>query len=270
MLDRNENEMLHRVHDGVYSKVFLINGELILTRAFERAESIVIDIEGDTDTNKVLNYYTDLLDINNDISEFYHKLSVHPAFNYMPEAFNGLRVIGVPDMYECICWCIIGQQINLSFAYQVKRRMVESFGRHLESGDHVYYTFPEYRVMAEANKNDLLAMKFSNNKADYLIGISKEFSEGKLSKELVEPLSHEDRIRFLTSFRGIGQWTANYVLMKCFQDPNSIPYGDSGLNAAMIQHGYQKAREEIDKVFKPFEGWKSYLSFYLWRSLNKN
>ena len=34
--------------------------------------------------------------------------------------YSGLRLIGIPDLFEAIAWAIIGQQINLTFAYTLK------------------------------------------------------------------------------------------------------------------------------------------------------
>lgn len=44
------------------------------------------------------------------------------------DEFYGLRNIGIPDLFEAIVWGILGQQINLAYAYTLKRRLVETFG----------------------------------------------------------------------------------------------------------------------------------------------
>lgn len=43
----------------------------------------------------------------------------------MTASYKGVRFIGIPDIFEAICWAIIGQHINLKFAYTLKRRLVE-------------------------------------------------------------------------------------------------------------------------------------------------
>ena len=43
----------------------------------------------------------------------------------------------MPDLFESLVWAIIGQQINLTFAYTLKKRFVQDFGENIvfENGD---------------------------------------------------------------------------------------------------------------------------------------
>ncbi len=76
----------------------------------------------------------------------------------------------------------------------------------------------------------------------------------------------------LTQLKGIGIWTAHYALMKSLREPASVPHGDVGLLNALSNHSIIAERSEtgkIERLFKQFKGWESYLVFYLWRSLAK-
>ena len=115
-------------------------------------------------------------------------------------------------------------------------------------------------------------MKFSRQKIDYLKNVSNAFVENQISKEILHNLkSKEERIKKLTEIKGIGVWSANYVLMKTIRDTSCITYGDSGLNKAIhtiFKTEKKPTKDEIDNVFKDFKNWESYLNFYLWKSLN--
>lgn len=65
--------------------------------------------------------YTDLL-------PFYDLAKTDLLLQSAVKEFNGLRNVGIPNLFEAICWGIIGQQINLTYAYTLKRRFVENFG----------------------------------------------------------------------------------------------------------------------------------------------
>lgn len=74
-------------------------------------------------------------------------------------------------------------------------------------------------------------MQFSRQKAEYLIGISKMFATGDLSKShLLKKVDSAEQLKALMQVRGVGEWTANYVLMKSLKVMNCIPFGDAGLN----------------------------------------
>ena len=114
-------------------------------------------------------------------------------------------------------------------------------------------------------------MQFSRSKAAYLIGLASSFEKGELSMEILKVLPNvESRRAALIALKGIGIWTANYTLMKTLREPSSIPHGDTGLLTALANHAIIKERSEVEKIerfFKKYKGWESYLVFYLWRSL---
>jgi DNA-3-methyladenine glycosylase II len=274
-LNRNYDDCLHEIEGNALFKALEIGDKTLLIRIRANGSFLAVDVLNDEVTDHeaatLTDYVREWLDMDRSIQPFYDLLEKDARLSYMTDAFQGFRLIGIANPFEAICWCIIGQQINLSFAYKVKRRLVERFGRHIEQDGKVYYIFPEPEVLAGASVQELRAMQFSDKKAAYVIGIAKAFSEGRLSKEMLLGLpDFASRQKALTSFKGIGVWTANYVLMKTFKAPEGIPHGDIGLLNALANHNIIQDRKEhakIEALFDQYKGWESYLVFYLWRSL---
>ena len=70
--------------------------------------------------------------------------------------------------------------------------------------------------------------------------------------------------------KGVGNWTANYALMKTFQYPNAFPLEDAGLHNAIriLRNLDQKPTlEEVKKLFRKYKGWEAYATLYLWKTL---
>jgi DNA-3-methyladenine glycosylase II len=75
----------------------------------------------------------------------------------------------------------------------------------------------------------------------------------------------------LLSLKGIGNWTANYVLMKTFHHPNAFPLEDVGLQQAIkrnLNMTEKPGLQMIKDIFSKYEGWEAYATLYLWRSLS--
>lgn len=273
-LDRNYDDCLYTVTDSSVIRPLSIDGEQVLFEVTEKNEGIQVEVISGPKRHQeaVVGFVKDWLDVDRDISGFYELLSGHQELGYMPEQFQGLRLIGIPDLFEAICWCIIGQQINLSFAYKLKRRMVETYGEFIEVGGQVHHLFPKPEVLATLEIEDLKALQFSRQKADYVIHVARLIRDGELSRQqLVDLPDRDSRMKQLMGVRGIGEWTANYVLMKTLKDMDCITIGDTGLNSALEAHGLvknKKDKEEVRAFFEAFQGWKSYLVIYLWRSLS--
>lgn len=138
--------------------------------------------------------------------------------------------MGIPDLFEALCWGILGQQINLTFAYTLKRRFVESFGEHIEWNGQKYWIFPSPEFIANLTVKDLTKLKMTTRKCEYLIGVAKLITQGNLSKESFIKSDLKDAEKTLTDIRGIGPWTANYVLMRCLKFPSAFPIDDVGLH----------------------------------------
>lgn len=274
-LNRDFDDCMYRVYKDRVRRAFGKANGIMVVDTYILSNELVLEWLNRTptvqETERVVQFVSEWFDLNTDLTLFYNAVIEDQRIAYMAEEYSGLRFIGIPDLFEALAWGIIGQQINLSFAYKIKRRLVEQYGESTVYEDEKYYMFPTPEVLSEVKIDDLRTLQFSEKKAEYLIAIAKAFSAGTLNKELLLALPDlESRIKYLTNIRGIGQWTANYTLMKSLKEPACIPHGDAGLLNALMNHGIIKEKSDkqsIEEFFKSFTGWESYLVFYLWRTL---
>jgi len=276
-LDRNFDDCLHAISPNNIRKALLINKKPLLVNICQKSDQLHVEILTGTyrqeDSLALRKYIIEWFDLDRDLTGFYQLLNSSEKLGYMTSSFNGLRMVAIPDLFEALCWSIIGQQINLTFAYKLKRKLVEKYGSQIEFENKVYFMFPSYEILANASIEALKAMQFSKGKADYIIGLAQIFMRKEMSKTMLEELTDfETRQKALTKIKGIGVWTANYALMKCLKEQSAIPFGDAGLIQALLLHSMienRKDPQEIEAVFRNFSGWESYLVFYLWRSLSR-
>ena len=267
---------MHLSEAGITKAIHLGGQDLLLHITHADGALQVQGLHGrpDAPTARLLTaYLTDWFDLTRDLRPFYKKLHGHPALAYMPTAYHGLRLLGIPDLHEALCWCVLGQQINLAFAYRLRRRLVETYGRVLDHAGRKYYFFPEPETLAGADAALLRSLQFSAQKISYITGISRALAEGRISREGLQQLPDVAvRRAALMGLHGVGRWTANYVLMKTLGEPACIPHGDAGLLKALENHRMLENRNDaaaIDAFFAEFAGFESYLTFYLWRSLTR-
>ncbi|MCC3371604.1 DNA-3-methyladenine glycosylase [Cohnella sp. REN36] len=263
--------------DGIY-KAIPIGEEAPVVRIRESADGRALEVRfldrsppSESAMIGVDRYIRDWFDLDRDLSPFYRLAERDELLGRAVSAFPGLRNMGIPDLFEALAWGIIGQQINLSFAYTLKRRLVERFGRSVTCGEMTYWTFPTANTVAELTPEDLAPLRMTARKVEYLIGVARLLSEGRLSRESLLALGDlKQAEKALVGIRGIGPWTAHYVLMRCLRMPAAFPVDDVGLQLA-IQHLTGMARKptpaEIRQLAAGWQGWESYATFYLWRFL---
>lgn len=272
-LNRNFDDCMITIRDHCIYKALRFKGEQVLIRVSEEERAISVEILlGSADKDVLTSHISEWFDLERDIQPFYTLLASEPSMAYMTEQYHGLRLVSITDMFEAICWSIIGQQINLTFAYKLKRRLVELFGNRIVYQGESHYIFPEAEVLAQIQPEELRALQFSQKKAEYVIIVARAFAEGIVSKQKVMELpTLPEKQKLLTGLKGVGIWTANYVLMKSLREPASIPHGDVGLLQALQNHQVIETRSEteaIGRFFEKYRDWESYLVFYLWRSLS--
>lgn len=217
-------------------------------------------------------YVIKWFDLENDLKPFHQLAKADPLLKDLVKRYAGYRIIGQPDLFESLVWAVLGQQINLSFAYQLKQRLVEQYGPRMEYDGQTYYAFPAPDDLMKVSPNDLLALQFSRQKAAYTIGISTAFASGELSTAMIASLPFDQAKEKLMSVKGIGNWTANYGLMKTFRYPEAFPLEDAGLHNAIKNKLGLRSKPSLKRVktiFRRYRGWEAYATLYLWKSLEE-
>ena len=273
-LNRGYDECLYVVTDDYVRRLIRVSSGLILIQVSSNDSFINVSANKSVsakDIEEITEYVNDWFDIDRDISGFYELMDSHTETKDFSKDFHGLRLMGIVDLFEALCWCVIGQQINLTFAHKIKTKLVHKFGEKAEYDGIVYHCFPTPQALQNVKREDLVEMQFSKQKITYIDNIAQAFCDDVLDKPQLLKLTKQQQMEKLLGIKGIGPWTANYVSMKSLRDMTCIAYGDTGLSSALhtiFQTDRKPNKTTIDEIFQPFTGWESYLNFYLWKSLS--
>lgn len=274
-LDRCPLETTHTIREQVMYKVFRIkeNNVLIKMRCNQDNNLQVEVLDGRCDEasqEAIRDKISWMLDFSTSLGEFYKQTDNDVILGRLVDSYHGLRIIKIEDLFEGLTWAIMGQQINLKFAYTLKQRFVEQHGVSVTYEGKSYWLYPTPESISKLTVEDLKQYQFTTRKAEYIIGIANEMVNGSLKRETLAKLNYEEAKKQLLRYRGIGEWTADYVLLKCFNRNEAFPIGDAGLqNAlkALLEMEKKPNRSEIERLATNWQGWEAYATFYLWRSL---
>ena len=273
-LKRSPRELLHKVIDDRIEKAIRINGAVIIFSIRYDKDELLVEFLNTNVTvaqaTEVVKYIREWLDLDTDLKPFYAMCQKDKLLKGLVKNFYGYRIVGQPDLFESIVWAVLGQQINVQFAYTLKQKFVERYGEALTLKEETYYLFPAAAVVAQLTEAQLLALQFSRQKAAYIINIAKAFAEGVVSKEKLVGLSLKQAKDLLMEIKGIGNWTANYALMKTFRHADAFPLEDAGIHNAiknLKKLTKKPSLEEVKRVYKKYKGWEAYATLYLWKSL---
>jgi DNA-3-methyladenine glycosylase II len=273
-LERSPRELLHRVEKNSVIKLLKICEEKVLFRIKSGEEKLILEFLNGEPTAAAKEftkkYVIEWFDLETDLTPFYKLASADKLLKDLIPKYFGYRIIGQPDLFESIVWAVLGQQINLQFAYTLKQRFVEQFGERLFWNEQSYFLFPEARLVSGLTNEQLLPLQFSRQKSLYTITIAEAFASGEISKEKLRGLPLVEAKDRLMKIKGVGNWTANYALMKTFRYPDAFPLEDAGVHNAiknLKKMDRKPTLDEVKKLFKKYKGWEAYATLYLWKSL---
>lgn len=210
-----------------------------------------------------------ILGLTIDPRPFERHVSLSPALAPLVEGRRGLRIPQTPTLFEGLAWTILGQQINLAFALTLFRRLVKRAGQPVGEG---LFAPPTPEAVAAIEVSELTAQQFSGRKAEYLVDTAGLVAQGKLPLGDLAMGSATIAERTLKAVRGIGPWSANYLMMRAFGFEDCLPLGDTGLTQGLWTFFNLPERprgEETERLMRPFSPHRSLATFHLWQSLAK-
>jgi 3-methyladenine DNA glycosylase/8-oxoguanine DNA glycosylase len=211
-----------------------------------------------------------MIGLGSDASGFEARGKRDAAIRRLTAASPGLRIPLTPSIFEALAWAIIGQQINLAFATALRRDLIDLAGT-LVPGSSDMRLHPDAAIIANLDIGDLTSRRFSRSKAAYLIDAARLVAGGALDlAALADGPTRQAEVKLL-SVRGLGPWTANYVMLRGFGFADAVPVGDSALATALQRFHQREIRpdaKETAALMAVFAPHRSLATCHFWASLH--
>lgn len=174
----------------------------------------------------------------------------------------GLRVPGAYDAFETAVRAILGQQVSVKAATTLAGRLAENFGNTCNTEvPGLTRLNPTAEQIAQLSIKDMTGLGIIASRAQAIHALATAVASKQLSLE--PAVDVEAQMRALKELPGIGEWTAQYIAMRCFAWPDAFPAGDLAVMKAM---GLKKEKEILACAEK-WRPWRSYAVMHLWASL---
>jgi DNA-3-methyladenine glycosylase II len=184
-----------------------------------------------------------------DLAGFYRMAKADPVLADLISALYGMRPTLAPGGLEMLVGSIIAQQVNLTFAFTLRARLVRRYGVAVVIGGQTVYAFPGARALAGLRVASLRAMQFSTRKAEYIRDVARAVTAGRLDLTALATASNPEVIETLTALRGLGRWTADWYLARCLGRGDACPAGDLAVRKA-FDHHYGRGRTLSEEAIR--------------------
>ena len=191
-------------------------------------------------------------DLATDIAGVERTLGTDPLLGPLIAKRPGLRLIGSPHEFEAVAATIIGQQVSLAAARTFASRMVQAYGeRH---GD--LHAYPTPQVLAALDQEALRAtIGLTKARARTLHAAAERWAAGPV----LAGLTADEARPLLLALPGVGPWTADYLLVRELQDPDTFVPTDLVVRRALALDA--RAAADRSASWAPY---RSYALLHLW------
>jgi DNA-3-methyladenine glycosylase II len=271
----NGDPQIQKYENGSYWQVIRLNNKLVLVTVTSSGSvetpELTVDVKPDKNLNTsegllVKQIVNSIFNLNFNLRDFYEDMKEDKLISKLTTQLRGLNSTRTPTFFEAIVSSIIEQQISLKAAKSIETQMTKTFGDSLEIDNMTYYAFPTPKTLAILERDDLRNVGLSFRKAEYVIGLSKNIVDDELDLEALKPMDTEEIIDELLNIRGIGEWTAEFSVIKGLHRLVVVPTEDIGLRRIISRYynnGDPVSSDLINKIAKPWGKWSGLAIFYL-------
>lgn len=245
---------------GAYRRSLDLPGGVAVIELVARPDHVAARLELATwsDLGVAVQRIRRLLDLDSDPAAVDAALGADPALASLVDAVPGRRSPASVDPYETAIRAVVGQQVSVAGARTVAGRIVQAVGRRLAEplGD-VTHVFPAPDELAAAPDG---AFSMPGARRDTIRRVAAAVADGHVELDVGSDAAVAHRQ--LSALKGIGPWTADYVVMRGLGHPDTFLTNDLGVRHALDRLGLDAGQAAR------WAPWRSYSVHHLWASLS--
>ena len=163
------------------------------------------------------------------------------------------------EPYQSLIKSVIFQQLHPKAGSAIFKRFLLMFNNE----------FPDDKSILEKSSIEIKSCGLSQNKLLTILEVASQSANKKLPTSLeIEKIQDDEIIKLFTSIKGIGEWTAQMLLIFNLGRLDIMPHNDLA-----IRRNYQKLKrlanpitpKEIIEISAAWGPYRSVASWYLWR-----
>jgi len=212
-----------------------------------------------------------MLGLSQDIDRFEQQYRHHPQLGALITRHPGLRVPLAATPFEALAWAIAGQQISVSAAVSLRRKLIVATDIRHSSG---LLCHPQARQILALPEAALRQAGFSTSKNQALLTLSELVTSGQLPLDAwvaLDPLPVDAMRAQLEAVRGIGPWTVNYTLLRGFGWLDGSLHGDVAVRRGLqtlLEAPEKPSEAETRGWLAPFSPWRALIGAHIWATLS--
>jgi len=204
---------------------------------------------------------TAMLGLQVDLKPFYRMAARDAKLRVLAERYRGLKPVRFPTVFEALANAFACQQFTLAAGLQLLNRLAKRGTVAVETGAGMAFGFPKPADLLHLSPRAFRKQGFSRQKTRAFRDLSQKILARDVDLEKLTSLSDADAIKFLLSLRGVGRWTAEYVLLRGLGRLDVFPGDDVGAQNHLRKWLGRRERMDYASVRRAVQRWQPYAGF---------
>ena len=204
------------------------------------------------------------LSLGDDLRPFYALAEGDPVFAPIARQLFGYHQVKFLTPFENAAWAVLTQRNAMPIARNLKHALVECYGANLEVAGTRYWAFPEARAIAQADPGALYDLLPNLRRAEYLQAVAAAWSTA--DEQWLRTAPYAEVAAWLRGIKGIGEWSASFILLRGLGRAEALPSGEAKLAAAaskLYGQGRKLGEPAIQAIASRYGAWQGYWAHYL-------
>ncbi len=199
-----------------------------------------------------------LLGLRIDLTDWYRMAARDARLRPLADTFRGMKPPRFPTMFEALVNAFACQQLSLEVGLELLNRLATISSARLGRRGDVRYAFPTAQDIARLSAEKYRAIGFSRQKVRALLDLARSITRQKSELESVQREDDTVIRQRLLALRGVGRWTAEYVLLRGVGRLHVFPGDDVGAQKRLARWLGRSRPLDYAGVHRAVERWQPY------------
>jgi DNA-3-methyladenine glycosylase II len=265
-LRRRPRNLIDRWDGTTYRRVIVVGGrptELAARQAGSSAAPKLIVTATPAprslqDRQRVRSSVDRLLGLRIDLTDWYQTAAADTRLRRLADTFRGMKPPRFATMFEAVVNAFACQQLSLEVGLELLNRLAMLCGARAGTLPDAGYAFPVADDVARLPAEKYRALGFSRQKVHALLSLARAITRRALDLESLEQKDDTVVRQRLLDLRGVGRWSAEYVLLRGLGRLHVFPGDDVGAQKRLARWLGRSRPLDYGGVGRAVERWQPY------------
>lgn len=209
------------------------------------------------------------LSLEDDLKDFYKLSQNDEVFLPIVKYLYGYHQVKFLTPFENACWAILSTRNPMDHAIKLKKELMQYYGDEMHLAGNNYFTFPSPRKLQDIEEDELNKIVKNQRKSSYLWNVIQAFN--KFSEKELRTKSYQETYKKLLEIKGIGEWSASFILLRGLGKMEKLPLNEKVLNKSIeILYSNNKSEVNLKIIANRYGEFTGYWAHYIRAAVNIN